>query len=404
MKKTKNLDSIFKVVFHVMCLCIVTWLIVDCTFKYLEDTDFTIVEYKKFGSNAIDIYPSFTYCFKWPILGPWYKVWKEFGNDDTGAIRNEYQNYLLGKTFEDDKFGGADYDQLSKNLENFLHKIEAGLVGNGVVQWSFGNGKLKLAKSFKRFVNEKFEKVTQNFSSEEMKGMPTPTFYISHRGIQEKCYTFDIPWIRNKQINRFRLYIEPEMLPGVNIKNNNTIKPILHQTRKDFSIAFHYPHQTFKSLSTASGFTSSIDTSQNYLRKYFLANIEVLRRRNKPSKPCINGEYDKEIIQRTIEAIGCKPPTIKLGDNVTSVCNNETTPQFQNALFNNYHPPPCEIIQSISEFHGESDETDWLMTTNYKGKLMLEVHILNEYYKEMVYRKEYTLESLIGNAGGYIGK
>ena len=395
MDNAKKLELTFKAVFHVSCLCIVIVLVTGCIFQYLRDDDFTMVEYKKFNNKST--YPSFTYCFQWPILGAWSpKPWKKFGNEDVNSIRNDYLNYLEGRDVEDANFTESDYDQLSKKLEDFMPMVEAGLENNGVVQWSFGNGSLTLKKAFRRFSDIRLgNKITLAFDSEKMKGISTPSFYISHRGVDRKCYTFDIPWIKNEQVNRFTLYIKPELLPG------KTIKPIDQQ--KDFFIAFHYPRQTLRALSTASGFSSSIDISQHYRRQFKLANIEVLRRRNKPSKPCIDGGYDEEIIQRTIESFGCKPRTIKLGDRTNSACNYNSTLQFQSSLINNQHPPPCKGIQSITEFHGELDLTEWLKTTDYEGRLMLEIQIQDPYYKEMVYREAYPIESLIGNSGGYIG-
>ena len=253
MLKTKNLDYTFKVVFHLICLCIVIALMAHCIFDYLKDEDFTTVQYNKFGNDAKDIYPSFTYCFIWPIL--YGNIWNKFGNEDTDVARtrDDYINYLLGEEIEDGKFADADYDQLSKKLEKFLTTIEAGLVSGGVVQWTFKDGKLQLNKAFRIFKDDNFGKVKRNFSSEEMKGIPIPKFYISHRGIQEKCYTFDIPLFRNEQINQFRLYIKPEILPGFNGKLNKTIKPIVHQAEKHFSVAFHYPHQKLKSMSFRNG-------------------------------------------------------------------------------------------------------------------------------------------------------
>ena len=35
--------------------------------------------------------------------------------------------------------------------------------------------------------------------------------------------------------------------------------------------------------------------------------------------------------------------------------------------------------------------------------LKFEVHLQNQYYKEMTYIEEYTFEMLVGNIGGYIG-
>ena len=105
-----------------------------------------------------------------------------------------------------------------------------------------------------------------------------------------------------------------------------------------------------------------------------------------------------------MDSIGCKPSTVKLDNNSTPACNDEGTFEFETALYTpkTPHPPPCESIQSLSEFHGEEDGR-WLKGKGHEGIFMIQIHIQNQYYKEMVYKEEYILESLIGESGGYIG-
>ena len=89
------------------------------------------------------------------------------------------------------------------------------------------------------------------------------------------------------------------------------------------------------------------------------------------------------------------------------------------------HPPPCESVQGLYEWHGEGDTKDIRKFCNEnscgncgkahcgrkpnKGEkehsnLIIHIMFTNEFYKEIVYSKKYTFEALIGNTGGYVGK
>ena len=130
--------------------------------------------------------------------------------------------------------------------------------------------------------------------------------------MNEKCYTFNLPFIPNEKIDEFQIYIKPTIFGG-------KMKPDKNQ----FSVSFHYPYQKSKSLSTEAGWKSKFNISRFYRRKYYVANIELLKRRNKANYPCIQERYDQQLIQETIEAIGCKPMDIKQG-NETKFCKTDS--------------------------------------------------------------------------------
>ena len=254
--------------------------------------------------------------------------------------------------------------------------------------------------------------IKQEFTSKERSNVPQLMIYISKRSVREKCYTIDIPMIKagefkNEKVHRLKFTINPEMLPG--FSQSGVIMPQKHQKNQysfsDFSVYFHFPNQKLTSFTIGNGFSSSITQTKYYARKYFLANIEVVKRRSRPNKPCYDGNYDEKITLDTINAIGCKPAFGYFGD-IAPVCNKTQNIEFQMTLLNDeLHPPPCHSIESFYEGHGEEEQTYYQdkAPPQNRSKLMIEIYFQDDHFKEITYIEEYTIESLVGTAGGYIG-
>ena len=226
--------------------------------------------------------------------------------------------------------------------------------------------------------------------------------YISWRGLDSKCYSFDPPYIANVKMKTIELLIDDRLL------GPNGILP----KREQYDVNIHYEHQKLKSLSTKSGFQSKYGavTFGQYRRKYHLTNFEVLRRRNKRNNPCLDGPYDEQAIQYAVTTIGCKSSLLEIG-NEKKLCDTlEDFKKLHLQLISNDQPHPCTQIQSMNEWQEEklvlnstSFEFRTLRVSN-STTLVIEINFLDDFYKEFIYLKAYTLESLIGNAGGYIGK
>ena len=402
----KHLDKVAHVLFHVFCLFVTMFLVSNCLRQYLLDEDATRLEYRRFNENFQPNYPSVTYCIGYPVR--WGNFWNENHEGDVTEIRNDFLQYISGNDVNR-SFTDLDYDKVTIKLEDFLRKITSESSDNTWVIWEIrhGTANFNLTEAYKRYKNENTETIKEDLSSEEIVKIPVPKLYISHRSQNKKCYTIDVPTIDKQTIKQLTLFINPEIVPKFGTKTNYMIKAKDWQTLdlqqiSKFSIYFHYPNQYLKALTSKTGFTPDIEETKYYARKYYLSHIEVLRRRQKSSAPCVDGNYDDEIEKSIIAAFDCKPPTIQPGANVSD-CKGLDTTKFQNELINNDHPPPCEKIRSISVREGEEDQV-WWENWDSDPKLMIEIYFDDEEFRTIQYVKDYTTTSLVGNTGGYIGK
>ena len=453
-----DLNKKLNYMFHCVCFFVASLMVGRCVWLFIQDEDVTQVEYKEFHADEESFYPSFTFCFTNPILYP--EHFGQFGEEYTekeqelianwSTLRQEYHNYLNGKKTEENKelFANVDYDKMTQSLENYM-ELEAGLgpkrdePGRGAeyktytrVRWAFRNKTQILGAAYRQKKNDKGKKYNDYLSEEDRSKIPMVDYYISFRTHNVKCYSFNIPFFPREEIFsfakifRFRLEIDPELLHqtclywkpyvqkkmvgvlGIPYVNDSRTYPKFHNWFDHHTILFHYPNQkiTTNFFTTEESFSSEITWSKYYTRMYFVANVEVLKRRNKMGYPCIEGNYDKEVVQRSIEKFGCAPPKFKSGNETPDCSSNEQNLEFEDWL---YRYVPCQSLESMSEWHSEQNATDWLLSRNKKNKrrnkplvaetFAHEIWFRDEKYKELTHHQSLNWESLIGNTGGYIG-
>ena len=411
MNRSSIFDKAFKVFSYFLCICFAIYFTIQCIQHFMLDEDVTQIEYRKFHDDSESIYPSITYCIKNPVVPKERQsIWLKYGKNDTTNLRKDYLKYLSGLS-NSDAFTESDYDVVSKKLENFLKEVEIVMDANTFVTWNQRNGTLTLVKAIRKFKTERdsSEPVIENLSNQEKEKFPDLKFYITQKSGKEKCYTFDVPFMENVQVNSFILRMHPYRLFGIKFKENiERIKP--KQYESSYRMYFHYPHQKLLAMSSSSGFQSSLDISLQYNRQHWLKSIEVLRRRDKRSHPCISDyEYDEKIIKETIESFGCKLPNIDPRNNA-SICKDKMlSSKFFNALYKKQHHPPCHRIQTINIMDKEYETFEKKKDNDEQAskiirKLNHRINFEDNYFKEMIYIKDYTFLSLFANAGGYIGK
>ena len=333
-----------------------------------------------------------------------------------GKIRMNYVNLLEAKTFDEecfeitklklDDYFQIDYDKVTKGLEGNLKTISVMLKSNGRISWNIVNGSLVMVEAIlmKRGLNtgmnenDKWKDGKEDLEKDTIAKIKYPEIYVSKRQRLEKCYSFNLPYIPNEKIDEFQLYFKPDLF--FNVKNNKNKMVFNPSKERKVSISFHYPHQIKNSLSTASGWTSKYNEEvRRYRRKFYLANLEVLSRRNKRTYPCIKGNYDEALLQNAIDKLKCKPIFIKQDPEAKFCRTKESFLNFYNMI--NYPKktpdPPCIGLRSMYEWHGEKVESE----TNRRG--IYDVKFTDDFYKKIVYHQAYTVELLIGNSGGYIG-
>ena len=420
MTASKNCNRLF----HFVCLCVTAGLIGRCLQQYLRDEDDTLLEYRKYNTGKGTIYPSISFCIHHPThLFYTIDVWKQYSDknnsmmsqEEAYKMRKKYIGFLNGKV-GNELLERVDYDTVSPNLGRYLIGFRVALKSNEHIIYRIVNGSFVIWDAYKAIKIGKDVFNRSMFSSQEIDAIANPNLYVSKRGPYQKCFSFDTPFIREKQIKELTLHFDAMLFRGKGIKPD----------KKQFTIHYHYPHQTLKSFSTLDGWRAKADkVVKNYMRRFYLASLEVIRRRDKHSAPCIAGDYDSTILGSAMRSSGCKHSVIKTNDSYP-ICNTEKTFMgFEKEWKIKEHPPPCESIQGLYEWHGEGDVKDIKMFCKQnpcgncgkihcgkkikKGEkansnLIIKILFTNEFYKEIVYSKKYTFEALIGNTGGYVGK
>ena len=157
----------------------------------------------------------------------------------------------------------------------------------------------------------------------------------------------------------------------------------------------------------------------------------MLKRRNKDSNQCIEENYDEKIILKTAQKVGCKHPINKLNTYYPNCDNKDDIKDFNHELYDVdptiKYLPPCRSIISLNERQGDESmlcktecdpndvrdnmtnqqENDFNKCWNKcitNSVISIQFTFDDNTFKEMVYNKVFSLESFLGNSGGYIGK
>ena len=444
--------------FHIVCISVTAALIGRCIQKSYLDEDETLVEYRKFNADKDMIYPSISLCIHHPYHIFYNKdIWDDFSDKNTSDItskghldiRQDYLGFLRGK-FDNKHMHRVDYDTVSTNLETYLLALRVELKSNEQIVYRIVNGSFTIKEAYKEIEIERNVFNRSMFSTEEINSIANPNLYTSKRETHQKCFSFDTPFIRNKQVKQLTLHLKGMIFQGKGIIPD----------KEQFTIHYHYPHQTTKSISTLDGWKSQTndkafenenpcglqhetndsqnkktgkqkkkngkqkETTQkkknsvankllNYMRRFYLASVEVVKRRNKSGDPCIGGNYDNQIIDTAMRAARCKSSVILTNDSFPICRSEKSFIEFEAAWKIKEHPPPCNTLQSLYEWHGEGDDKDIKKyckkyrncgKTGINSNLIIQIVFTNDFYKEVVHIKKYTFEALIGNTGGYVGK
>ena len=198
----------------------------------------------------------------------------------------------------------------------------------------------------------------------------------------------------------FRTNIFPE---GIRYQHHN------------FGVIIHYPHQLWRAdFGTYDWKSHEHNTPNQYTMRFKIENIIVLKRRNKGANPCNeNWKHDDDIVSEIIiNNVGCNPPYSKLKiKNLPNCTTKEQMKQIYRtsveAKTSNPHPLPCQQIEKIIYTF---EEFNWLMHSwinngnNTEDKVFeILIDFLDGSYMEIEQAKSYDGQSLVGNAGGYLG-
>jgi hypothetical protein len=233
-----------------------------------------------------------------------------------------------------------------------------------------------------------------------------PNFYISERGLFGKCWSVDIPYMAGKTIHSFGIMYQSSIFP-------NNIRP----QKYGFGIILHYPRQLSRAdFGTYEWKSQEENPPNHYTMRYKIENTMVLKRRNKARAPCNERwkEDDTLIYDRIFKNAKCKPPYWKMDgkENLMKNCTSdgELAKIFQEAInvkTSTDHPLPCQQLEKMIYIYDEFGwlVDDWILddTNDTQKSFEILIEFFDGTYMAIQQAKAYDVESLIGNAGGYIG-
>ena len=375
-------------------LCLVSAIILTCysIHIYLLDDDLAEIHYKEYHENPEDLYPSITiYLRQWFIdsTSPMFQLINEkLQNFDSNLDSHIYEHFLSGRC--SDVPGGChhatrnkswvdiDYDTITHNLQDFLNNFIIVLNNGELVSYGVSNNSLVL-----RNVE----------AANDYDHLRQLDYRVSLRGSEFKCFTFDIPYINSQTVSKIEITINADSFP------ENKIRP----GANDYFISMSYPSQVIRSLDRNQVFLQSqVAPTSCYLQETMVGSVEVLRRRNKKSKPCtdVDIDHDKYFMENIGKKIGCIPQHWKVNVALKSCQSNqeykaaeEEFKKIENSL------PPCRSIEKLTQI---SFETDLGIRCTLLGKwrMMQTFHFHKETnYKEIKVVQAFGIQDLVGNAG-----
>ena len=392
----------FHILVQTFCVVVAIALACTCVYKYLLDDDLAEINFQTFNDQEHAIYPSITLCF----MGPDIFLKSKLNRFGKSISQSKYSNFLQGLIW-DETMHDIDFDEVTIDIKDYLE---------GVIISSAGDNARHCSPNFHKILNHFGVPGCSNTTDPEDFPPETFQFYVSYRDYHTKCFSMDVPFKQGSKLNRLRLFIRNEIFPT---KVNEQ-----YVFEKNFGVFLHYPRQLFRSP-IRKLYQNVQNGSLLKVMKFKMQNIEVLIRRNKPSRKC-NQDWKKDddrILTKIVRAIGCEPSHWKLNSedvananlNITKCSDMRKMQLFSrhsplaylvpNIHFLNNLPPPChDVTQSLYEYKEDAWSKEEFKGLDVEANFF-EVNLAfpSSVYKEIVQIRAYGLQSLVGYIGGYIG-
>jgi len=342
-----------------------------CIYTFYLDEDATVIEFKAYYNNEIDIYPKPSICFTLP-----YEL-KKLQEHGKNISLTSYSKFLSGHEWN-----------------GVLAKIQYGQVILDTKEYFLW---YKLTYRTGRY--EVIDLTVANKSSDTEWDFPSVSFAIDNL----LCFGIEIP-----------SKVAPELIAiGVGIKTD--IFPT--QTRpaqswpddidqRSLMVIMHFPGQILRARSFQNEWPPrNAYSSKNYVTSFAISSVEVVEERSKHAQFCTDGPplYDTQVFEDIAEKVRCRAPYFKPKQNL-SLCSNKKQMQKHKELgrsewtMDNLNHLPCRHLGRIQYGMTEID-------VDNTDPPVFEVKFT---YKEQTYKlikkvQNFDVQALIGNAGGYLG-
>ena len=375
MKELKQYVCYF---YYTMCVFLTVAMTMYGVQIYLLDKDVSAIGFKTFNLQEDYIYPAITFCFE-PQFSK--HAFEKIGKELNTSI---YKDFLDGFIWQH-KLLGIDYD-------NVTIKIHDNILGSYISSFWTTDGYAEYL-----YNPNNYSELTPPWSYGISKWHRfTPKYYISFRDSVEKCLSVNIPNNLDVRIRIFAILFNASIFPEGKRSNDNI-----------FRIEMHYPNQYFSSKMRKDSWKSQ-NGENDFTMNFELQNIIVLNMRNKRRRSCNEiWRNDDQIAQKRImDRVGCQPTHWKEFDYLPICTTKEQMHRFawmslEEETF------PCKKIQKVIYAYKELDyvKKDWFeLPKNECGRFFkVSIEFDDSMFMEIQHIRAFDSETLIGNAGGYLG-
>ena len=349
--------NILTKMFRFACFSVAIGMTVYWCYKFWKDEDLCLVDYETYDSSLDVDYPMLSFCLQDPVIESKLQQYNET------LTSKKYQNYLTGLEYYDG-MQNIDFNDVTVDLSEYLHAETI----------TFNNG----TTTERTYPNNIFEKP-----------MVTYVGGIYQTGWIYKCFG-----LRMQKKNILYGYVAfNKSLFGS--RSFNYVVTLLH-----------YPNQTMLSLSTLKYEWPSYPKRKQieYSMDFTITQVEVLKRRNKRTKSCVSNDisFDETIMSDHIKKNGCRAP-YQNNRNDTPICSSrkEMLGAYYDLIMKIGEKTPCTSIKNIIyKYEEEKMVGEW----EHFGPdyFWISLTFPNE-FKDIYQERAVDIQTVIGNAGGYVG-
>ena len=353
------LQALFKLVCVLTTLALVIW----CAYEFNKNEDVCEVLFKTFHEDEGSVYPDMTFILPNAFNESALRTYNESLN------KKHYRSFLHGSRDWTEQMLNIDFDKVNMRLNDYL-----------------------IQTCFYETPKDKSAGICKNNITIKRWNMLSFAVFGLHFPLNMTLYKATIKL------------------------KNSIFDDKIRPSNGQFAVLFGYPNQIYYSVSSLFGeWPLRTNTStKNYAMKFNLKNMEVLWKRQKTDKSCYDkDDYDVKIMETIIENAGCRPqmwtsnrsePLCKTRESFKAI-NDEHLDQVYKLGRNKNYLEPCRTIEKLQIDYIEDDIPSIVENKNEEenGWFNLEFRLFINKFKEIRQVRKYSIQNLVGNAGGYIG-
>ena len=345
----------------------------------MENADSTSIQYKVFNEGPDDKYPTFSICFEGQSF-LWYNDHQIF--NEYGLSTTSYHAMMTGEH-------ALTYEYIPRT--GLYKKVQVEMRNDSI---SFDHFHVQVSDFLEVADFKTNDENTTYYYQEGIYHKAKPPFDIGYQTTTMVCFTRQSDDVSNLFRLSDSISLKKMVLTKINYVNTKV------------KFIFHYPGQLLRSLDKPSLSTTFSKYHWDEILSFNLAQTTILRKRPESNKPCDSEieNQDENFLLGVSNTIGCIPPywqSILQGSQKMDKCSTQKQLKDAYNYSQNYKKNlPTYGTPCVDMFY--SVNYNWLKTNDDKLSNVT-ITYKQQYYEEIQYGENFSIESFVSNVGGFIG-